>query len=291
MCKSSTSCNPFVVGSASLRWFWTSTMPVSQKWLQGIGPCVLSLLSLWTTPSHAGDLLLTVWPPPDQLASASRTLLLTAQHHNNFVPPFQAATTSGAQGLAALLWRPHPALCLLAAPAHPFAFPSSPAREEIDRAALHLGAEATLYSTPDWRLGIGWRASMPLSTPGGEGSVTPLARLSWHPPHQPPSASLGLSLGLAILGDPLRPASQDDVPLSWLTASWPLHRREAWIVRGRLGGGWPTARNPARMDAALGLGWQGERGLLLGADLSGGLSPAAAAGGGGLWVGWQAPEP
>ena len=155
---------------------------------------------------------------------------------------------------------------------------------------LGLGAEVTLYQTPGWRAVLGWRAALPLLPASGEADITPLARLSARSPARP-GAELTATVGLAILGDPLRPASQDDVPLSWLSAAWPLQPEAPWVLRGRLGGGWPSARSPARMNAALGLGWQGGRGLSAGAEGAAGLTPAAADLTVGLWAGWQAPDP
>ena len=91
----------------------------------------------------------------------------------------------------------------------------------------------------------------------------------------------GLIGGLAILGNPLQFANQDDVPLTWLDLSIPVGGVR---VDTRVGGGWGTSRNPARMDASLGV--EGGCPWLMGARALAGLTPAAADWGGQLWVGW-----
>ncbi|MFT5680156.1 MAG: hypothetical protein ACI8RZ_001061 [Myxococcota bacterium] len=91
---------------------------------------------------------------------------------------------------------------------------------------------------------------------------------------------VGLTGGLAILGNPLRFANQDDAPLLWLTGAVPV---EGTSLSGRIGGALGTARNPARLTAAL----SAERGhpWRVGLTTEIGLTRAAANLGGGVWIG------
>jgi hypothetical protein len=86
---------------------------------------------------------------------------------------------------------------------------------------------------------------------------------------------------MAILGNPLRFANQDDAPLLWLTAALPASARLA--LSGRIGGAMATPRNPSRLSSTLsatwGCPWQ------VGVTGEIGLSPAAADLGATLWLG------
>ncbi|MCK6504344.1 hypothetical protein L6R53_13240 [Myxococcota bacterium] len=94
------------------------------------------------------------------------------------------------------------------------------------------------------------------------------------------------SLGLAILGNPLRLANQDDQPLAGLLLTWagaPAGPRP-WELHARAGGSLRTPRNPARTEAALGLELRCP--LQAGLEAAAGLSPAAPDLGLDAWVGW-----
>jgi hypothetical protein len=127
----------------------------------------------------------------------------------------------------------------------------------------------------------GWMASLPWTADHGEVltdelDVWLLAGLST----DLGAGRVGMTGGLAILGNPLRFANQDDAPLLWLTGALPL---KPVTLTGRLGGALATARNPARIEAILGA----ERGNPWRVGVTGtvGLTPAAGDLGAGVWLG------
>ena len=143
-----------------------------------------------------------------------------------------------------------------------------------------------------WAAAVGWRAKLPNAADAGElGSdetdITLLARggLLYN------AVCIDMSAGLAILGNPLRYADQDDVPFVSLALSW---RPQAAASDGALPlllpvpglhGTWAfaTSRNPARADVSLRLEWG--RDWRWGLEGGAGLVPAAADIRGALWFG------
>jgi hypothetical protein len=99
-----------------------------------------------------------------------------------------------------------------------------------------------------------------------------------------------LAGGLAILGDPLRLAAQDDLVFASLRLGWlpPAPPPRTWIPHGALGLdlALQSPSNPLRARAGLALdwGWRWRFGL----DLGTGLSPAAPDLALGLRLGWAA---
>ena len=83
-------------------------------------------------------------------------------------------------------------------------------------------------------------------------------------------ASLAATGGLAIIGNPLMFANQDDLPLSHLSAAVPLGPTRLAFTAG---GSWKTARNPARFETALSV--EGHCPHLSGLSATAGLTPAA----------------
>jgi hypothetical protein len=102
------------------------------------------------------------------------------------------------------------------------------------------------------------------------------------------SLSLLAGGGLAILGDPLQFANQDDAPLASVSATWTRGPIEAQI---RSGGRLSSARNPADLRSALGLSWSILEEWSLGAEAGLGLTPAAPDSLYRLWLGWRPPCP
>jgi hypothetical protein len=131
-------------------------------------------------------------------------------------------------------------------------------------------------------LHLGWQVKLPnasdeleLGTDETDSTLWIRARSDYGP------VEIGLTAGLAIIGNPLQFANQDDVPLTWLDLSVPLGSLQ---LSGRVGGGWATSRNPARLDSSLSI----EAGCpwLVGTRAVLGLTPAAPDWGSQVWVGW-----
>lgn len=109
---------------------------------------------------------------------------------------------------------------------------------------ITLGVEADV-----WRgAGVVWLTKLPnaedeegLGT--DETDITLLARLH----HPRPDADLTLSAmaGITVMGDPTRYRSQDRALTTWGVLGWQD------TARLRLGGLWPSAHNPARLEVAL----------------------------------------
>ncbi len=111
---------------------------------------------------------------------------------------------------------------------------------------VRLGSALRVWTTGPLRTGLGWEAKLPnaanedqLGTDETDISFGAWARVEAGPWRG------GLAIGLGVLGNPLRYANQDDVPLAAADV-------------GIVGGGWqiaalgsaefPTARNPARAE-------------------------------------------
>lgn len=94
------------------------------------------------------------------------------------------------------------------------------------------------------------------------------------------------AVGLAVLGNPLRFANQDDVPMvrldaAWSHGPWSFGPSARWDVQ--------TERNPHRAEAALRVRY-GSR-WFVAVEGSAGLTPAAADGGARLLLGWHGDLP
>ncbi len=142
---------------------------------------------------------------------------------------------------------------------------------------IRLGTTVRVLRRGPFDLGIGWEAKLPDARDEGEigtdeTDITVGAWSGWR--RGPWAAQMGV--GLAILGNPLRFANQDDVPLVRASLSWaPLsEERGVLAVIGRASLDAPTARNPVRAQGDVALRY-GSRwfGVIHG---GGGFVPAAA---------------
>lgn len=196
------------------------------------------------------------------------------------VPEFRASERDRLEGVLEAAWLPVDGVRLMARAtwlrdATPVATVSGPGD-------LSLGTWARLYDGPLVG-GVAWWVKLPNARDEGElgtdeTDVTIVGTVGrrvgyWH------LAAVG---GLSVLGNPLRFANQDDVPLGWLELT---HTQAAFMARARAGGGFETSRNPARLEASLGAEvgcpWFG------GAQGSAGLTPAAPDYGVRLTTGWR----
>lgn len=163
-------------------------------------------------------------------------------------------------------------------------------RSEVGPGDLHLGTTARLLKTSSWRpeLLLDWVVKLPNSPDdGGLGSDETDVALGLYGLWQWASWRAGVGAGLAIFGDPLQFANQDDA------AFLALHLKKkvrAGQFSTRLDWRLASARNPA--VAQLGVGakhtglpgpfWVGLNGAL-------GLTPAAPDWQAGLRFGWGGP--
>lgn len=223
-----------------------------------------------------------VWRPFTPVATIPSELRVGVGGQWGVVPPFWAADRDRSQAELEGVWRPGPGLQLeLDVTALRDRYPSG--LEARGWGDITLGTWARLARAPSGAgLHLGWRVKLPNATDGdelGTDETDVVALIAGHAPLGP--LTLGLTGGLAILGDPLQFANQDDIGLSWATATLPVG---PVVVSGRAGGAWPTGRNPGRLEA--GLGVEGQCPWLFGGEATAGLSPAAPDWGLRAWAGW-----
>lgn len=149
-----------------------------------------------------------------------------------------------------------------------------------------LGAPAKEHPVAA-RILAGWRAKLPDARDEGELGTdeTDLSLLLGSAAELGP-ADLRLMAGLAIVGDPLRHAAQDDIPFVDLRVRSTqgltgLH----FQPRAGLSWAFETSRNPARGQAQVGLSIG--RTWTFGTECHLGLSPAAPDVGGSAWLGYS----
>lgn len=152
---------------------------------------------------------------------------------------------------------------------------------------LRLGTVIGLTRSGPWEISLGWEAKLPNASDAGElgtDETDVLFGASGGYAAGPFAARVGV--GLAVLGNPLRFANQDDVPMIRGDATW---SRGPVAVIGKAALDVPTARNPTRAsgDVAFRYGatWYG---LVRG---GGGFSAAAADWRVGLAVGYAGTLP
>lgn len=207
-----------------------------------------------------------------------------ARWRTGLVPPFQSSTRTRSELALGLGYAPAPAVSLDAA--WSWIWDHSPSGQRASGPGdLSLGTWARVASPggPERSaVRIGWRASLPnASDADGLGSdETDVAALASAGAMLGP-AWLALTGGVAILGDPLRFAAQDDGALLWLHGAAPLGPVG---LRASVGGAFATAANPARLRATLGV--EGRCPWLYHASVEAGLTPAAADLGLALGIGW-----
>lgn len=145
--------------------------------------------------------------------------------------------------------------------------------------SLRLLTMATVWDG-DTTVQTGWMAALPWTADHGdvltdELDVWLLSGVS----RAAGPGRVGVTGGLAILGNPLRFANQDDAPLLWLTGAAPVGEA---TISSRVGGALATSRNPSRLTASL----SAERGDPWRVGVTGeiGLTRAAADLGGEVWL-------
>ncbi len=225
-----------------------------------------------------------LFPQSRASATGSFAVRASAEWAAGYVPPFRAgARDRGAAGIDGVV---------RIAPVElrarwDWLVDAAPAGTTTGPGDVHLGTVVTLARPGDFDVTLGWEAKLPNASDEGElgtDETDVLFGASGGWTGDELSARLGV--GLAVLGNPLRFANQDDVPLVRASAAW---ERGAFAVIGRAGLDAPTARNPARADGELAVRW-GTRWHVL-ARAGGGFVPAAADWRAGLAVGYAGTLP
>lgn len=137
---------------------------------------------------------------------------------------------------------------------------------------VRIGTAVRLFGGGSGAAGLGWEAKLPNATNEDELGTdeTDLLFGAWGRWHAGPW-SAAAAVGLGVLGNPLRFANQDDVPLVRLEAGWKPGRFSA---RTFLEADLATPRNPDRVSLGGAVRF-GER-WFVEAEGAGGLTPAAA---------------
>ncbi|MSQ01361.1 MAG: hypothetical protein EXR71_05625 [Myxococcales bacterium] len=137
---------------------------------------------------------------------------------------------------------------------------------------VRLGTGLRLFQTEGVSLGLGWGVKLPNATnEDGLGTdETDVDFGAWGGLRRGPWSSV-LAVGVAVLGNPLRFAAQDDVAYLTIDAAWTSGR---WAVVGHAEAALGTSRNPTRAEVGGGLRY-GEQ-FFGEVDGAAGLTPAAA---------------
>lgn len=202
---------------------------------------------------------------------------------SDLVPAFRASERDRLVGELQLEWTPEPLITVWTTGAvHHELAGAGPTWTGLDAVSVGTRLRPLRQPAAVVDLGLVWRATLPVSWDQGalgsdETDVVLLGELG---------RSLGrvrvdAAAGLAILGNPLRFANQDDVPLIWLTGRYDPGPLSTHL---RIGGDVHTPRSPDRLQAVVGV--ETRCPLLAGAEAGAGLSPAAADWSGRAWLGW-----
>ncbi|NOY27308.1 MAG: hypothetical protein GXP62_15680 [Oligoflexia bacterium] len=240
----------------------------------------LLALSLWARTAVAQGL---EWPQPAGPATEALALRASVGWSANLIPAFRAAQRDRSSLALSAVWTPQPLLSLWATGAAlQETAPTGQRWRGLD--ALRLGTRVRPIRQPQAPLdvSVAWRATLPVGFDAGALGTdeTDIAFVGEVGRAFGPLRFDGTA-GLAILGNPLRFANQDDVPLVRLSAQWDPD----WLsTRLSVGGQVHTPRNPDRLDASLSV--ETPCPLLAGARASAGLSPAAPDWSVHAWFGW-----
>ncbi|MDP2304863.1 MAG: hypothetical protein Q8P18_02425 [Pseudomonadota bacterium] len=224
-------------------------------------------------------------PPGDQIASNSFTSLAGVDGAVGYVPPFRVGTRNRLTPSVSASVRLAP---FELQASWGWVVDASEAGGVVHGPGdLRLGTVVTLAHFSEFDVTAGWEVKLPNASDEGEigtdeTDVSFGATAGWR--RGPVSARLGV--GLAVLGNPLRFANQDDVAMVRGSVAW-----TSGFVRviGRASADLPTPRNPVRSegDIALQLGtrWFGL------VHAGGGFVPASADWHAGLAVGFASALP
>jgi hypothetical protein len=243
----------------------------------------LLFLATFLPPREARSAIPETWPSTDPLATPGGSVDLAVSSEHGFVPPFRAGERNRLRGRLSSTWIPVSGIVLDGSAEflrdhypddHVVAGPGDVELGVLVGRSWPLGGETGRFAAA-----LGWRVKFPDAADEGElGSdetdVAPLAALAV----ERGRLRCVFAGGLAILGNPLRYASQDDMPFLRLRL---LETPDAAASTKGPGLGlstglawaFATSRNPARGEVEAGVS-VGRR-WILGLDVAAGLSPAA----------------
>jgi len=248
----------------------------------------VSILLSTTFPAIVNAAIPETWPKNDLLTGETWRVETGMFVEHGFVPTFRASERDRARLAVWGEWWPSPRVRIDARyegiqDHHP------DGRVVSGSGDLDLGVYGSVLrganGSSAWTLGVGWRAKLPnaadereLGT--DETDIVPLLQGAV----RARGVEADFNAGIAILGNPLRYASQDDVPFAGLGVGLMDLPRPA--PRLRLGADWAfaTQRNPARGQVDLDLDWG--HAWRVGIEGRAGLSPAAPDLSGGAWFGY-----
>ncbi|MFN7142493.1 MAG: hypothetical protein ACK4YP_01855 [Myxococcota bacterium] len=248
---------------------------------------MLAGLISWSSPVRGDDGWVpeALFPRPPDPATGTFGVRTGVDWAAGYVPPFRAgARDRGAAGVDAT-----------------FAFAPFEARLTWDwlvdvsdatgvtsgAGDLRVGTVVTLARPGPFDVTLGWEAKLPNAADEGELGTDETDILfgatgGWRA--GPWAARAGV--GLAVLGNPLRFANQDDVPLLRASLAW---EEAPFAVIGRASADLPTARNPARAEGDVAVRWGSRWHVLV--HGGGGFVPAAADWHAGFAVGYAGALP
>ena len=245
-------------------------IPVEQQMvrLEAV-PCALLMAGLFLASPVPAQAFAPAAPLPTTPVAREGAVVLRAEWMDDMVPTFRVASRDRFRGeLEAWTWLTGTVRLDARLDLRVDRFPSSAQR--AGAGDLRLGTLVRVVPGSEV-LAVGWLVKLPNAEDEGElgtdeTDMTFWAEGLWHQG----ALSLGGRAGLAILGNPLLVASQDDVPLTWLVGRIAGEHRG---VVAEVGGAWRTPRNPSRMDLRI----SGELGCPWTLGLMGGLglTPAA----------------
>ena len=233
----------------------------------------------WLYPVDASA---AMWSGTRVDPAGSSALRMGFEYESKVIPPFRAAARDRAQASVRGHWKPDERVRLDAS--------WSWLRDQLPSGMavqgpgdVRLGAHAVAWESPV-AVGLGWSVKLPNAADEGEigtdeTDATVVGTFSF------PLDALRVfgAGGLVIQGDPIRFANQDDAGM----VVFGLSANPGSVhMYGQAGGTLQSARNPARMSAQVGASMGCP--IRAGVDLQGGLTSAAPAWGGGIWVGWEA---
>ena len=233
-----------------------------------------------STPDNWSPLLLQPTTPLSVAGSAGWQSAL--------VPPFRAASRNRATYGLNAIWHPTSQIEIdLRGDYVKDSFTTKDSKQGFGD--VRIGTTAILWSSTAWgpaqkpSFSVGWQTKLPNAQDEGEigtdetdatllgGFTTALGRVA-----------LGIDAGLAIWGNPLMFANQDDLLVTHLAVRAPVG---PIALSSNIGGYWASARNPARHELRLGVAPTDCP--FFGVDTMAGLTPAAPDWGANIWIAWK----
>jgi hypothetical protein len=214
------------------------------------------------------------------IESETWSLRTVASHRAAWVPPFRAGVRDRTAAQVDGVWRIADRVRLDASVDYLVDY-YPVGRSVSGPGDVRLGVWAALFEHSNFVGGAGWRVKLPNAADDAElGTDEVDVSMVVTGGTQFGDLRVAVATGLALWGDPIRYSSQDDALIIGLDLAHPVG---ALRLRSSVGGTLGTARNPARMEAELGLGYGCQ--WRIGSDAIAGLTAAAPRYGFSAWVG------